>query len=290
MSNYAIVTDAASTLLRSQCRELDIVILPMRVRVGDQEYSCGAETNGLDMKDFYSKMRDGVSTGTAALNMGNVQDGMRPLLEQGRDVLLIVFTSALSDSFDYTCAAAQEMREAFPARTIEVVDSLCADFGQGLLVCAAAKNRANGMDIHENARWIEQNRLHYCHWFTVDDLRYLRRGGRISATTALVGSALGIKPILHVDNEGRLVSAGKARGRKNALTEIVEKVGDLAIEPSSQTMFLSHGDCPEDAEFVMREIKARYGVKDFVVNYTSPICGAHSGPGTMALFFVGRER
>jgi len=235
-------------------------------------------------------MRDGASTGTAALNMGNVEEEMRPILEQGRDVLLVVFSSALSYSFDYTCAAVKEMREQFPERQIEVVDSLCADFGQGLLACDAAKNRANGMDIHENARWIEQNRLRYCHWFTVDDLRYLRRGGRISATTALVGSALGIKPILHVDNEGRLVSAGKARGRKKALAEIAEKVGELAIEPEKQTMFLSHGDCMEDAEFVMTEIKARYGVKDFVVNYTSPICGAHSGPGTLALFFVGKER
>lgn len=290
MENYAIITDAAANLLPEQCRELNITVLPMLVRIEDQEFDWGAQTDGLDCKVFYDKMRSGASTGTAALNLGNWEECMRPVLEQGKDVLLLVFSSTLSFSFDYTCAAAEEMREEFPERKIEVVDTLCADFGEGMLVIAAAKNRAAGMSLDENARWVEHNRLRYCHWFTVDDLRYLRRGGRISAATALVGSALGIKPILHVDNEGRLVSVGKARGRKHALMTLVEKVGELAVNPENQTMFLCQADCMEDATFVMDEIRARYGTKDFVVNYTSPVCGAHSGPGTLAVFFVGRER
>ena len=215
---------------------------------------------------------------------------MMPLLEGGEDVLVLAFSSGLSTTYQSAVIAAEELKERYPDRKILVVDSLCASLGQGLLAFHAAKKRDAGMPMEALARWLEENRLHLCHWFTVNDLMYLKRGGRISAATAVMGTMLSIKPILHVDNEGHLVSVGKVRGRKASIQALAEKVGELARGYDNPVMFISHGDCPEDAQYLADLLKQRYGVKEVYINYVGAVIGSHSGPGTLALFFLGDHR
>ena len=180
--------------------------------------------------------------------------------------------------------------EKYPQRKIFTVDTLCASMGQGLLVYLAARQRGEGKSLQEVRDWVEKEKYHLCHWFTVDDLMYLKRGGRLNAATALVGTALGIKPVLHIDNEGHLINMGKARGRRASLTALVDKMAELAVEPQGQVAFISHGDCLEDAKAVEQMLKQRLGVKKVIISYVGPVIGAHTGPGVVALFFLGKER
>ena len=182
------------------------------------------------------------------------------------------------------------LSEEYPDRKIVTFDSLCASMGEGLLVYHAAKMKEEGKSLDEILSWLSDNKLNLCHWFTVDDLFFLKRGGRISATTAILGSALNIKPVLHVDDNGKLVSVSKARGRKQSLNALVSKMEETAIEPQKQIVFISHGDCIEDAEFVADRIREKFGDIEIVINYIDPVIGAHSGPGTLALFFIGTQR
>ena len=215
---------------------------------------------------------------------------MRRILASGRDILCVNFSSALSATFQSASIAAEDLRQEFPEAKIYVVDSLCASLGQGLLVWYATRQRDLGHSIEEVRDWVEEHRLNLCHQFTVDDLHFLKRGGRISAATAMVGSMLHIKPVLHVDNEGHLINIGKARGRQASLKALVDRMEDTAIDPGSLTVFISHGDCPEDAQTVADMVKKRLGVQDVVINYVGPVIGAHSGPGTVALFYMGTDR
>jgi DegV family protein with EDD domain len=289
--DYAIVTDTTSSLLPSQLEEYNILAaLSATVQVGGREFKHYCDAREMSFEDFYAELAAGVPTSTSAVNPDAWEGELRPLLAEGKDILILPFSSALSATCDNARIVVESLKEEFPDAAIEIVDSLCADFGQGLFVIHAAKNRQNGMSIAENAKWCEENRLKFCHWFTVDDLHHLRRGGRVSGATAIIGSVLGIKPELHVDNEGRLVKTGAERGRKRALLALIDKLAETAIEPETQTMFLSHANCREEADFVADEIKKRYGTKEVVINYTGPVAAAHSGPGTMALFFIGKER
>mgnify|MGYP005880787359 CR=1 FL=1 len=190
----------------------------------------------------------------------------------------------------YFCEAVLSLREKYPERKLFVVDTLCASMGEGLLVWHAGQLKKQGKTIEEVRDWAEENKLHLCHQFTVDDLHFLMRGGRISATTAAVGSMLKIKPVLHVNNEGKLVNIGKARGRKASLNTLVDRMEATAVNPGEQTVFISHGDSLEDAQYVARLVSERMGVKDIRINYVGPVIGAHSGPGTLALFYLGTER
>ena len=290
MNNYVILTDAAADLLSEQVEKYELRVMPMMVHVGSDSFPYRYGHEGLDLDTFYRRLREGETSGTSAVNPSDWEEAIEAEFRAGRDVLIIAFSSALSSTCANAFMAAETMGEKDPERKVLVVDSLSADFGEGMLVCHAAENRLSGMSLEDNAAWVEANRLQQIHWFTVDDLHYLRRGGRISATTAVVGSALGIKPVLHVDNEGRLINVGKARGRKKALKALMDKIGETAINPKEQTMFISHGGCLEEVQEMAREIQATYGVKDVVLNFTGPIAGAHSGPGTVALFFVGTVR
>ena len=186
--------------------------------------------------------------------------------------------------------ARDELQEKYPERKILVSDTLCASMGEGLLVFLAAQKRLAGMAIDDLYRWVEENKLNLCHWFTVDDLNHLKRGGRISAAAAMVGTMLGIKPVLHVDDEGHLVPVEKVRGRRKSLDALVSHMENTAIQPAEQTIFISHGDCKEDAEYVAQQVRDRLKVKTIFVNYIGPVIGSHSGPGTMALFFLGTKR
>ena len=198
--------------------------------------------------------------------------------------------SGLSGTCQSALLAREELRRRFPERRLEVFDSLCASMGEGLLVYHAAKLRQEGRDMDQVLAWLKENVLRLCHWFTVDDLNHLKRGGRVSTATALVGTMLGIKPVLHVDNEGHLISVSKVRGRRQSLEALVSRMEETAVNPAEQTVFISHGDCLEDARYVEEQVRQRLGVQEVRVGYIGPVIGAHSGPGTVALFFLGKER
>lgn len=215
---------------------------------------------------------------------------MTPFLDAGQDVLVLAFSSGLSTTYQSSVIAVEELREQYPDRKIYTVDTLAASLGQGLLVWHAAQLRTQGKTIEEVRDWVEENKLHLCHWFTVDDLNHLKRGGRVSAATALLGTMLSIKPVLHVDDEGHLINMSKARGRAASLKALVDKMEETAIDPAGQTIFISHGDCEGDARKVAGMVKERFGVEVAVIGTIGPVIGAHSGPGTMALFFLGEKR
>ena len=290
MSEYVIVTDSSADLTAGMAEELGVEVLPLSFMVKGQTYRNYPDNREMDPGAFYAMLRAGEMATTAAVNVADYTSALEPLLESGKDVLVLAFSSGLSATYQSSVIAVEELRARFPERKIFTVDTLCASLGQGLLVYLAAKKQQAGASIEEVRDWAEENKLHLCHWFTVDDLHFLKRGGRISAATAVVGSMLHIKPVLHVDDEGHLINMGKARGRGASLTALVDHMEETAIDPASQVVFISHGDCLADAEKVAGDVKKRFGVKEVVINHVGPVIGAHSGPGTLALFFLGSRR
>ena len=290
MSDYILMTDSCCDLTAQMQQELDLHILPMLLQIGEESYRNWPDGREIGFHDFYQRIRSGETASTSAVSVGDFEHAMTHYLEQGKDVLYLCFSSGLSSTFQNANIAAEDLKEQFPDRTVLVVDTLCASMGEGLLVYLCAKQKAAGKSMEEVRDYAESIKLHLCHWFTVDDLNHLKRGGRISATTALVGTMLSIKPVMHVDNEGHLIPMGKVRGRKASLTALVDHMADSALDPKEQTIFISHGDCEADARFVADEITRRLGVTDIHINYIGPVIGSHSGPGTVALFFLGKER
>jgi DegV family protein with EDD domain len=290
MNNFVIVTDSSCDLPDSLVRELDITVVPLAFILEDKTYWNYPDNREMSPETFYAKVGEGKMATTNAVNVGQASDAIEPLLKDGKDVLVLGFSSGLSTTFNSFQIAAQELAEQYPDRKVYAVDTLCASLGQGMLVYQAAQLRQAGKTIEEVRDWVEANKLHQCHWFTVNDLFHLKRGGRVSAATALVGTMLQIKPVLHVDNEGHLINVGKARGRKASLMALVDKVGELAIDPAGQTMFISHSACEEDARLVADEVKKRYGVQEVILNSIGPVIGAHTGIGCVALFFMGKSR
>ena len=290
MRDYVILTDSCCDLTAEMAEELGIVVLPLSLQMGGKTYHNYLDGREIGFQDFYSRIRAGELATTSAVNVGEMEEKMREILKSGKDILSISFSSALSTTYQSSVIAAEELRSEFPDARIETVDTLCASLGQGLLVYLCAMEKQKGRSLDEVKTFAEQARLHVCHWFTVDDLNHLKRGGRISAATALFGTMLSIKPVMHVDDQGRLIPVSKARGRKASLTALVDKMAETAIDPEHQTVFISHGDCLEDARFVADEVRRRLGVKTIHINYVGPVIGNHSGPGTMALFFLGKER
>ena len=287
MLDYIILTDSGSDLAVEQTKELDISLIDLSVLVENEEPKKNRE---VDVKSFYELLREKKSASTAAVNIGDFLAAMSEPLEAGKDVLYIGFSSGLSSTYSAGYNAAQELSEKYPERKIYTVDTLCASLGQGLLVYLAAKMRLDGKSIEEVRDFLENSKLNLCHWFTVDDLFFLKRGGRVGAATAVVGTMLGIKPVMHVDNEGKLVKVTTARGRRASIDALAAKVGETGIDPAEQTMFICHGDCVEDAEYLAAKLKSDYGVKEVIIGYTGVVIGSHSGPGTLALFFLGTER
>lgn len=290
MCDYVILTDSSCDLSAELAEQLGVEVLPLTVEIEGKRYHNYLDGREIGFAEFYAKLRSGIPATTAAVNVGEFTDKMEPILQAGKDILIPAFSSGLSTTYNSAAIAAADLSERYPDRKIYVVDTLAASLGQGLLVYLAAQKKAAGASIEEVRDWLEENKLHLCHWFTVDDLNHLKRGGRVSATTALLGTMLSIKPVMHVDDEGHLINVGKARGRLASLKAMVDKMAETAIEPASQTVFISHGDCLEDAEKVAQMVRERFGVKDVVINYVGPVIGAHSGPGTMALFFLASER
>lgn len=288
MSNYTIMADSACDITPEKLNKWNVKYIELSVRFEGEETTY--LNYSLNSKEFYDKMRDGKVAKTSAINIDTFKTAFSKELEQGNDVLYLGFTSSLSGTYNASRIAAEELREDFPDRKIVTVDTLCASAGYGLLLYLTVEEKNKGADIYEAAQFAEDNKMNICHWFTVDDLVYLKRGGRISAATALVGGLLGIKPVLHMDDKGHLVNVSKVRGRKAAINAMADKIGELADKENVGTVFISHGDCIDDAKMLENILVEKYGIVVGIIADIGPVIGAHSGPGTLALFFKGRER
>ena len=290
MRDYVIMTDSCCDLTDQMARELELEVLPLTMHMDGQDYPNDLAGTAISNQEFYKRIRAGKLATTSAVNVGQFQDAMRRVLESGRDIVCVCFSSALSTTYQSAVIAAEDLRAEFPEAEIHVVDSLSASLGQGLLLYLAVEQKRKGLTAAELAKWVEDNRLTVCHWFTVDDLNFLKRGGRCSATTALLGTMLSIKPIMHTSDEGKLVPVSKARGRKAAIAALLDKIEALGIHPEKQTMFICHADCEEDAKAVAQTIQDRFGTPTVHINYIGPVIGSHTGPNTMGIFFVGTQR
>ena len=287
MSAYKIITDSGSDLTEQMLEELNVAKVSLSVLFRGESRPDSVDEG---IRSFYDALRAGEISTTSAVNPDGWASAIEPVLQAGQDALVMAFSSGLSTTYQSAVIAAGELAEKYPERKVLVVDTLCASLGEGLLVWYACKKRDEGLDLEELRDWLEENKLHLCHWFTVDDLMFLKRGGRVSAATALVGTMLQIKPVLHVDDEGHLINVGKARGRKASIDALAAKVAELGEGFENETMFISHGDCIGDAQYLASVLKEKYGVKHVHINHVGAVVGSHSGPGTLALFFMGKHR
>lgn len=290
MKLFEIVTDSAADLGQEMVEKLDVSVLPLHFTMQGVDRVDWPDHRELSLRDFYDLLRTGERATTSALNANDYEEMLAPFLEAGQDVLVITFSSGLSTTYQSSLLAVEELRGKYPDRKIYTVDTLAASLGQGLLVWYASKLRAEGKNIEEVRDWLEEHKLNLAHWFTVNDLNHLKRGGRVSAATALVGTMLSIKPILHVDNEGHLISVSKTRGRTASMSALVDKLVDTAENLEQQDLFICHSDCEDDAEKLAGMIKEKTGMEVVHIGPIGPVIGAHSGPGTIAVFFLGRER
>lgn len=288
MRDYIIMTDSCCDLPAQTVKELELTVLPLSFYMEGREYYNHPDNRDMDPSDFYARLRAGAMGTTSAVSAGVFEATMSRIVEEGLDILCISFSSGLSTTYQSACIAAKDVMDAHPGSKVLVVDSLSASLGQGMLVYLAALEKQKGRTIEEVRDFAEERKLHICHWFTVDDLNHLKRGGRVSAAAALVGTMLQMKPVLHVDGEGHLIPVDKVRGRKASIQAILDMMDEL-VEDSS-VVFISHGDCAAEAEALGKTIQEKFPVKVFLLNFVGPVIGNHSGPGTLALFFQGKRR
>ena len=285
---YKIITDGGCDLSLELIRDLELECVNLKVVIDGEDFDFdGSEQT---TQKFYEIIKSGKMASTSAVNSTQFSEVMEKYLKQGIDVLYLGFSAGLSSTYNSGYTAAVELSEKYPDRKIYTVSTLCASLGQGLLVYLTAMKKKEGCTIEEARDYAESIKLNLCHWFTVEDLFHLKRGGRVSATTAVVGSMLNIKPVLHVDDEGHLISMGKARGRKASIKELLNKMKELAIKPEEQVIFISHSECYDEAKMLGDMIKNELHVKDVIIGYIGPVIGAHTGVGTIALFFLGKHR
>ena len=285
--SYRIVTDTCCDFPQQMYEECNLSVVPLTLNFRGQAYRAFPEAL---LKKVYNGLRAGETATTSAANPEDWAAAIRPVLEQGEDVLVLAFSSGLSTTYQSAVIAANDLMEAFPDRTVKVVDTLAASMGQGLFVWYACKKRDEGMSLDALYTWCEENKRQLAHWFTVDDLMYLKRGGRVSAATAILGTMLQIKPVLHVDDQGHLINVSKVRGRKASLDALVRKMEETALPGENETVFISHGDCLEDAQYVAQQVQEKCGAKQVIISYVGGVIGSHSGPGTVALFFLAKHR
>lgn len=288
MNDYVVYTDSGCDISPELLAQWGVSWSSLTFRFEEEEIEY--TSTDMNVNDFYNRMRNGGVAKTSAINIGNFIDAFEPILQQGKDILYIGFSSALSTTYNSAVIAARQLSAQYPERKIVTVDSLAASAGQGLLVYLASEKKRSGATLDETAACVEEVKLRISHWFTVDDLEYLKRGGRVSPTVAFVGNVLGIKPVLHVDQEGKLVNISKIRGRKKSLAALAEKYAELAAEPADGTVFISHSDCEEDAKTLASLLQEQHKVRVQLITDIGTVIGAHTGPGTVALFFVGKER
>ena len=289
MEDFKIITDTTADLPESYIREneLGIMVVPYIMDGIPQ-----GEERKMEVKEFYDRMRGGMMPTTSQINPETAKEYLNGFLEESRQLLVLSFSSGLSGTCGNVSLAAREIMEERPDCRIVVTDTLCASLGEGLLVHKAVQLKKEGKSLDETAQWVEAHKENLVHVFTVDDLFHLHRGGRVSKATAIVGTLAGIKPLLHVDEQGHLTAVGKVRGRKKSLQSLVDmmekQVGSW--RDKNDCIFISHGDCAEDADYVKQLVEERFGRKDFLINEIGPTIGTHSGPGTVALFFMGDVR
>lgn len=287
MSKYIITTDTTADLPKAYVEEHGVGLMSLKYIMEGETYDWD---HPLSDEEFYAKMRNGSMPTTSQVNPDEAKRVFVQYLDQGYDILHIAFSSGLSGTCASAVIAANELKEERPERKIIVIDSLCASLGEGLLVHKAVLQKEAGKSLEEVAQWVEENKMNLCHNFTVDDLFHLHRGGRVSKATAILGTMINIKPVLHVDDEGHLVALSKVRGRKKSLNALVDRMGEQIQGFRNEAIAISHGDCLEDALYVAEQVKKRFGITDVMINYVGPTIGAHSGPGTVALFFLGQPR
>ena len=281
MADFVIMTDSCCDLSAEMAEELELEVLPLRLELEGKSYRNLLDGSEIAFQEFYSRVRAGAMPVTSAVNVGEFDAAMRPILEAGKDILCLCFSSALSTTYQSAVIAAGELEESFPERKVRVVDSLCASMGQGLFAWLCAREKRKGKTLEEVLDFAEGAKTNICH---------LKRGGRVSAAAALFGTMLSVKPVLHVDEQGRLIPMEKCRGRKASLLALVDHMEKTAVDPERYPAFISHGDCRKEAEFLAEEIRRRLGVKEIYINYVGPVIGSHTGAGVVTLFFVGRER
>ena len=289
MRNFVITTDNTADLPYDYYKKNQIEYLFLSYTMDGKNYQKNAE---MDPGEFYRKMRQGSMPTTSQANVEETMETWRPLLDEGNDILHLAFSSGLSGSCNSALLAAAQLKEEYKDHQVTVIDTLAASLGEGLLVHKALENQKKGMSLEENAKWLEENKLHLVHNFTVDDLFHLHRGGRVSKTAAVIGTMINLKPVLHVDNEGHLIPVSKVRGRKKSLIALVDAMEKQmgSYRDQNDIVFISHGDCEEEARFVADLVRQRFGIEKFLINHVGPTIGAHSGPGTMALFYLGEYR
>lgn len=288
MKEYVIFADSACDLEKNTLTEWGVPTCSLTFRFdGDEkEYS----NNDMPIGEFYNKMREGGVAKTAAVNSESFKTAFEEIIKEGKDILYLGFSSGLSTTLNSARIAASELSESYPDAKIIVLDTLGASAGIGILIRLALDKKAEGADIDACAEYIRSRVLNLCHWFTVDDLVYLKRGGRISPAAAFFGNAMGIKPVLHVDNEGHLINITKVRGRKTSIAALADKYTELAENVNEGYIYISHGDCLDDATLLKNMIEEKHGARVQIITNVGTVIGAHSGPGTLALFFMGKER
>ena len=287
MGEYIITVNSTVDLPKEWLEERNVPVIPLKYTIDDQTYD---DMNGLSAKEFFQKLRDGKMATTTQVNPEQAKEAFEPFLKEGKDILHLGFSSGLSGTYNSMRIAAEDLMEEYPDRTIIVIDTLCACLGEALLLYYALKKKEEGMDIRELAAWVEEHKLHICHDVTVDDLKHLHRGGRVSKATAVVGTMVKIKPIIHMDNNGKLQVVGKERGRKKSLNKIVNMAAEQAKGWENDIIMITHGDCLEDAEYVAKLVREKMGIDNILINNIGTVIGSHTGPGVVAVFCMGSER
>ena len=290
MRDFVLATDSSCDLPQELVDKFELTVVPLTVTVAGKTYTNYLDGREIGFKEFYDHTRAKEEIKTSCPSLEAFNKAFTEVLESGRDILYIGFSSALSATTQNARITAEELADKYPEAKIIVVDSLAASMGQGLLIKYVFDEKQSCKTIEEVAQYAEDTKLHICHWFTVNDLMHLKRGGRISATTAITGAALNVKPVMHTDDEGRLTNVGKARGRKASLAALLEHMKETAINPKEQTIYISHGDCEDEVKDFAKLIKKEVGFKEVVINYVGPVIGGHTGPGVVALFFYGTKR
>lgn len=290
MNPYKIITDSNTDLSPELIEQLGVYVIPMTFTMGNKLYRNYPDERDISNKEFYRLLREGQSAKTDQINSVTFQETFEPFLKEGMDLIYLAFSSGLSGTYNGARLTVEELKSKYPGRKILVVDTLAASMGEGLLVYHAAQLQKQGAAIEEVAKWVEENRNRMAHWFTVDDLNHLKRGGRVSSAAALMGTVLGIKPILQITDEGHLVPREKVRGRKQSLDNLVSRLARTVQEPEKQTLFLVHANVPEDAKYVIKQVKSHCKFKDIVVNNLGPVIGTHTGNGALAMFYFAGSR
>ena len=286
MREFVITADSTVDLPKQFLEEKQVPVVSLSYIIDGATYKDG---EGLTSKEFYDKIREGAMPTTSQVNPEQARDLFEPILKEGKDILHIAFTSGLSGTYNSCRIAAEELSEEYPDRKIVVVDSLCAASGEGLLLYKALELKEQGKTMDEIVAWVEENKLHVCHDVTVDDLFHLHRGGRVSKTSAVLGTIIKIKPIIHVNEEGKLIVIGKERGRKKALQTLVERMEEKSQGFDNDIVMITHGDALEDAEYVKGLIKEKFGITNIMINPLGTVIGSHTGPGVIALFYMGNR-